>query len=531
MKSYLRKILSISLVLVVLLTNLAGCAPKEPAAPAASPGEKPAETPAGPAEKPKQDTLTVAFAIDPATMDPHAASSSPSVNALQPIYETLARYDENGQIQPLLAESWEVIDAYTTKINLRKGVKFHNGEEMKASDVLFSFKRAAGPDGVKVQYIMSAIDADNCEVVDDYTIIIKTHDEFAPLVGYLPYIGAVIVSEKEFTADAAKASGNPVGTGPFKFVEWRKNDRVIYVRNEDYWGEKPAYENLIMRTIVEANSRVIELESGNVDIAVTIPAIDIPRLENDPNVEILRNNSTQFEYYLMNTQKAPLDNVELRRAIDLAINEDDILASVYRGTAIYTPGTVTPNMKYYDDSDTEVRYNPEEAKKIIKDLGLEGATLKMVVSEAQARIDSATIIQSMLSEVGLNLDIQVFEAATVSGIIETGDFDLSISGWGAVGFPEPDNNIFGPFHSRQIPVNNYSYYNNPEMDALLEAQRATPDGPEREKLVKDVQKLLRKDVPAVPYANIQQIAGVRSNVKGFMPTPAASHFYHKAYFE
>lgn len=520
MKTKFKRFISFTIAVMLVLAMFTGCSSKS------------AGNDAKNESAPKQDTLTVAFGSDPPTLDPHSSSGSPSVNALNPVYETLVRYDENGEITPLLAESWEQIDDLSWKFNLRKGVKFHNGEEMKASDVLYSMKRATGPDGVKVSYIMQAVDSENCEVVDDYTIIIRTHKPFAPLIGYLPYVGAVVVSEKEFTSDPEKAGMNPVGTGPFKFVEWKKNDRVTYVRNDEYWGEKPAYTNLIIRTIVEANSRVIELEAGGVDIAYEIPANDVQRLEDNPDTKIERNNSTIFEFLGMNTSKEPFSNVEFRRAIDLAIDEEGIVKSVYRGNATYTPGPVTPNMKYFDDSDVKCKYNPEEAKEILKKIGIpEGATYTITINENKARIDSATIIQSMLKEVGINLEIKVLETGTFWEALEQGDSEFFISGWGAVGFPEPDNNIFGPLHSIQIPANNYCYYSNPELDALLDASRTTPDGDEREKIVKDVQKLIRSEVPYITYANPQQVAGMRSNVMGFKPSPAASHFVHKAYFE
>jgi len=464
-------------------------------------------------------------------LDPHAANNQFIVNSLNPVYETLVRYDENLKITPLLAESWEQIDELSWKFNLRKGVKFQNGEEMKASDVMFSFKRATGPDGAKVSYIMQAIDFEKCEAVDDYTVIIRTFKPF-PLLGYLPYIGAVVVSEKEFTSDLAKAVANPIGTGPFKFVEWKKGDRLTYVRNDEYWGDKPLYKNLVIRTIVEANSRVIELEAGTVDIACEIPPNDAKRLEGNPDIKIERTPSTQFNFLGMNTAKAPFDNVEFRRAIDLAINEELIVESIYMGSAIYTATPVTPSMTYYDDSDTKCRYNPEESKEILKKLGIaEGTTITITINEKKDRVDAATIMQSMLKEVGLNLEIKSLEAATSDALIEAGDEQLFINAWGTVGFPEPDNNIYGPLHSVGIPYNNYCFYNNPEYDKLVEAQRSTPDGPEREKIVKDVQKLIRSDVPMISYANMQQVAGMRKDVMGFKPTPAASHFYNKAYFE
>lgn len=479
-----------------------------------------------------KDTLTVGVGGDASSLDPHVGVSGPSLNAMNPVYETLTRYDDNGEIIPLLAESWEQLDDLSWKFNLRKGVKFHNGEEMKASDVVFSFKRATSPVGARVSYIMNAIDPDGLEIVDDYTVIVRTYKPFSPMIGYMPYSGATIISEKAFTDSEEEAAAHPIGTGPFKFVEWKKNDRMIYERNEDYWGDKPAYKNLIIRTIVEANSRVIELETGGIDIAYDIPVSDIERIESNKDIKIVRRASNAFNFIGMNASKEPFGNVEFRRAIDWAIDEESIVQSIFRGNASYTPGPVTPHQKYFDDSDKDPRYDVQKAKTMLGELGIaDGAHYTMHVIDNKARIDTATIIQSQLSEVGIDLEIKVLESGTFYDVLQTGEAEFFLSGWGGVGFPEPDNNLYGPIHSSQIPANNYCFYSNAELDEMLDNSRYTPDGPEREQIIKDIQKLLRSEVPYITIDNADQIEGTRSNVKGFVPTPAANHFVHKVYFE
>ena len=508
----LKKAVGVALAITVAVSLMAGCGGSSSSEPEV------------------KDTLTVAITGDPPTLDPHESSTSSSVNNLNPVYETLVRYDENGEIVPCLATEWERLDDLRWEFKLREGVKFHNGETMTANDVLFSLKRATGPEGAKVAYIMSAIDADNCEVVDDNTIIIATHEPFSPLLGYLPYIGAVVVSEKEFTEDPEGAALNPVGTGPFKFVSWTKNDRCVYERNEDYWGEKPAYKNLIIRTIVEANSRVIELESGSIDIALDIPANDVERLDSAEDTNVLKQASTVVEYLCMNVTKAPLDDVRVRQAIDWALDEQAILDAVWRGNAQYSPTTVTPVMKYYDDSDTDCRYDPEKAKELLAEAGVSDLHFTLSIAENANRLNAATIIQSMLAEVGITIEIQSYESGTFYDMVDAGETEMIIVGFGAVGFPEPDNNIYGPFHSKQIPTNNMGFYSDPALDEMLDAQRTTDDGPEREEIIKNIQKYLRENLPVVPIANTQQVVGVRSDVQGFTPTPAASHFYDKVYF-
>lgn len=509
-----KKLTGLMLAVAVAMTSVTGCVKSSDSG----------------ARKDK-DTLTVAINSDPPTLDPHASSVASSVNNLNPVYQTLVKYDEKGELQPLLATEWKRLDDLRWEFKLRDDVYFHNGEKMTANDVLYSLKRATGPDGVKVAYIMSAVNYEGCEVVDDNTIIIATKEPFSPLIGYLPYIGAVVVSEKEFTENPEKAALNPVGTGPFKFVSWAKNDKCVYVRNEEYWDEKPKYKNLIIRTIVESNSRVIELESGNIDIALEIPATDVASLEKNKETKILKRDTTTVEFLDMNVSKAPLDNVDVRRAIDYAIDEEALANAIYRGNSIYTPTLVTPSMKYYDESDTDNRYDPEKAKELLEKAGIKDLKLNLICSDNKNRLNMAVIIQDMLSQVGITVDIQSYESGTFYNIVDSGDTQLFLVGFGAVGFPEPDNNVFGPLHSSQIPASNMGFYNNPQMDKLLEAQRAVSDGPEREQLLKEVQKLLRQEVPVIPLANTQQVVGVRSDVEGFVPTPATSHFYNKVYFE
>lgn len=478
-----------------------------------------------------KDILTVAAAADPPTLDPHAASLAQTVNALNPVYETLVRYTEDGELIPLLAESWEQIDDLSWKFNLRKGVKFHNGEEMKASDVLYSFRRATGPQGALTSHITYIIDAENSEVVDDYTVMVKTKEPFAPFLQYLSHMACAVVSEKEFSANEEQAAQNPCGTGPFKFQEWKKNDRVTYVKNDDYWGEKPKYTNLVIRTIVEANSRVIELESGSIDIAYEIPANDVERVKGNKDLKIAERTSTTYEYFGMNVSKEPFNNPEFRMAIDLAINEEELVDSVYKGTAIYTPGPVTPDMKYFDDSDKECRYDPEQAKEILKKLGIkEGTTFRLTTYEAKHRVDCATILQSMLNEVGIELEIESLELAAWSNKLGQGDTDFFIAGFGAVGFSDPDMNIYGPLYSKNAGLNNYCFYQNEELDQLISATREIADGAEREELFKEIQKHIRKEVPMIPYANTMQVVGLRSDVQGFKVSPAQNHFVNNVYF-
>ena len=470
-------------------------------------------------------TLVTAISADARSVDPHGAGDNTSVNALLPVVETLFIYDENGEIQPHLAESYEMIDSQTWKFKLREGVLFHNGEEMKASDVVYSYKRATSPLGARVQYIMNMVDPDGLEVVDDYTVIVRTTKPFTPFIGYLPYIGAAVISEKAY--EEPGADQHPIGTGPFKFVEWKKGDSLVYERFDDYWGGPAAYENLIIKAIPEANSRLIELETGSADIGVQMTVNDLSKIESHPNLELHTSPTTIFTYLGFNTSKAPFDNLKFRQAIDWATDAEGIVQAVHRGAAVYTPGPVTPKQKYFDDSEPNDRYDVEKAKQLLEESGVDiNRTFTIHVNENQPRIDMATILQSQLSEIGIKVDIKVMETATYWDFIATGDQEMFISGWGAVGFPEPDNNIYGPLHSSQIPSNNTVFYVNPELDAMLDLSRELQDGPEREQLVIDIQRHIRDNVPYLTFDNPINIIGTQRYIKGFIAMPTSHQVYN-----
>lgn len=476
------------------------------------------------------DTLTVAVSAAVNTLDPHQANLAQAINALNPVYETLVRYDENGELQGLLAESWEQIDDLSWQFNLRHGVKFHNGEEMKASDVLFSIQRATGDKGVGVSHVMYIVDGEACEAPDDYTVIIRTKEPFAPFLTYMTFMGACVVSEKEFTEDEENAMNNPCGTGPFKFESWIQNDRTTYVRNDEYWGEKPAYKNLVIRTIVEANSRVIELKSGTVDIAYEIPATEIAGLESNSDTKIASRNSTTYEYLGMNCSKEPFSNPEFRKAIAMAIDFDSMVTAVYGDSAAVTRSPVNPGMIYSISDQLESRYDPEAAKAIIDDLGLSGTTYKLTTWNAQHRVDCATIMQSMLKEVGINIEIDAVELATWSSDLGEGNTDFFIAGFGAIGFPDPDMNIYGPLHKDQVGISNYCFYVDDTLSELLDQSRSIKDGPDRQAVIEQIQQMVYDEAPMLPYANTMQVIGLRSDVQGFVPTAAQNHFVQNVYF-
>jgi peptide/nickel transport system substrate-binding protein len=215
----------------------------------------------------------VANIYDARTLDPIVQNEVATSGMCLHIYDTLLALDQENNLVPMLAEKWEQIDDVTYKFTLRKGVKFHNGEPFSAKDVKYTVERAQTPVGSAIRQYSEVVD--KVEIVDDYTVIFKLKAPFTPFLMSLSHTWGSIVNQKAVEAGGESYGMNPVGTGPFKFKSWNKGDRIVLERNDDYWGKKPAYKELVMRAVAESINRTIELESGAVDIAYRVPVTDI----------------------------------------------------------------------------------------------------------------------------------------------------------------------------------------------------------------------------------------------------------------
>ena len=292
-----------------------------------------------------KDTLVVANGADAKSLDPHATNDAPSSKVTVQIYDRLVEQDDNMNIIPSLAESWEQPDDVTTVFHLRKGVKFHNGEPLTAADVKFSLDRMKN--SPQVSHIIGTVD--KVEVVDENTVKVITKQPFGALLSHLCHPTAAILNEKA-VKDAGDSYGqHPVGTGPYKFVSWASGDRIVLEANPDYFlGETPI-KNVIFRAIPEATSRTIGLETGEIDIAYDIEGMDKERIREDKNLVFLEEPSLSIDYIGFNTKKAPFNDVRVRQAIASTINVDDIISTVYKGSATKANSLIGPKVFGHSD--------------------------------------------------------------------------------------------------------------------------------------------------------------------------------------
>lgn len=514
----LHKKLSMLLVIVLFVMSVTACG-----------GGNETENTTTNVEKTKKDILTVVAATDATSLDPAGATDMHSANVYNEIFETLLDIDENNKIIPKLAE-YTQIDDVTYEFKIKKGVKFHNGEELKANDVVFTIKRGIETPVLSSEY--GIIDPDSVKALDDYTVTLKLKEPSAAFLATMTSITSFIVNEKAVKEAGDKHGMNPVGTGPYKFVSWEKGVKIELERFEDYHGDKPQIKTVIIKPIPEATNRTIELESGGADIACDISIMDISRIENNPNLQLLEKPGNVIKYFGFNTEKKPFDDARVRQAIGYAIDVEGIVQSILRGYGRVATAPFSPNVMFFDNDSKPIEHNIEKSKQLLAEAGYaDGFKTTIWVDERKENVDVATIAQSKLTEIGITAEIKVMEwGAFVNGVY-AGEQDMYVIGWSCVS-PDPDSAVYSAFHSSMKGYGgNMSYLDDPKIDELLDKGRITMDYEEREKIYLELQKALRESMPWV-YLWVNEIfVGTTKDIEHMELSPLGVHEFHKVRFK
>lgn len=476
-----------------------------------------------------KDELIVATGYDAKSLDPHAVNEVAASNVMLQMYNTLIALDENGELVPSLAEEFEQVDEVTYRFKLKEGVKFHNGEELTVDDAVFSLTRAAQSPAIANMY--SEIDVDSFEVEDDNTFSFKLKNPNTGFLYNLMLPGASMLNEKAVEEAGDNYAMQPVGTGPFKFVNWAKGDKIELEKFDDYFGPTPAFSKMTIRAIPEATNRTIELESGGVDVAYEIPANDISKIEENPDLQITRliDNSTQ--YLGFNTQKEPFNDVKVRQAINYALDVDSIVETAWRGVGQVAQGPMSSGVNYFKSDIKQYDYNVEQAKTLLAEAGYaDGFSAKLWTNERQERIDMATIIQSQLGEIGINLEIEILEWGSYIERLGNGEQDMFIIGWTGQS-ADPDLSLYGPLSIETLGAGaNFTFFENEQVNDLLLEGRRIPDSAEREAVYHEIQDIFAEETPFIPLNNGEAVVGSASYVKNLELTTFGFHPLYKINF-
>lgn len=490
-------------------------------------GKEKEETPIS-AKSNVRKELIVAQDGEPKSLDIHNGNDGFSLRINKQLYSRLVESDGNMKIHPGLAESWKSIDDRTTQFKLRKGVKFHNGEELKAEDVKYSFERMMN--SPRISFVLPPIE--KVEIIDDYTINIVTKTPFGPLMSHLSHPALGIVNKKLLETDPESFKNNPIGTGPYKFSNWQAGDRVILVRNEDYFQEPPKFEKLIFRNIVEATSRTIALETGEVDIAVSINAVDEGTIKNNPKLALLRKPSISYSYVGMNTEKEMFKDSRVRKAINYAIDKQAIVDVVLNGSGKIANSPIAPGVFGFTDKTKNYEYNLEKAKELMKEAGYEnGFKSNIYTLGGEADKQTAEIIQANLKEIGIDLAINITENSAYWDLTDKGVHDMFLGSWGCV-TGDADYGLFALYHSSaKGGAGNRTFYSDPEIDDLLEKAKNETDQEKRKNLYENIQIKIVEDAPEVMLYNRILAVGAQKDIEGFDVHPVTLHDFYPVYIK
>lgn len=463
-------------------------------------------------EKPKEEkVLRIALNGKPKGVDPHMYSEVIGGIMSQQIFNSLVEIDENGNIIPEIADSWEFTDPKTLVFNLHKGIKFHNGDELKASDVVFSLERMKN----KPASMIMVEPIESSEALDDYTVKVTLKQPFSSILYNLAHPRTSILNERSVKEQNDDLSISGVGTGPFKLIDWGTGEQITLESFKDHFLGAPKYDKLIVKTITENTARAMALEAKDVDIAYTVAPIDLINLKENPDLVIISKPVVLTESVVFNFGKEKLQNKALREAIAMAIDKKGIIDAIYNGMAIEANSCVSNVAFGYSDKITGIPRDVEKAKQLIEENGLTGTNLKIITNDNPTRVQVAQIIQSNLKEIGINLEIEVVAWATYLQDLANGNFELKLGGWSG-GTGDADNILYPLYHSNSVgAAGNHGRYVNPELDKYIDAGRATSDPEERKKNYEIAQQMVQDDVVCVPLYYSMDNMVMRKNIKNF----------------
>jgi peptide/nickel transport system substrate-binding protein len=501
----------------------------------AKPKPNPAEVKPKPERLPK---LIIAQGTDASTMDAHHSIDSPTDSILSHMVETLVELTPKGEIVPKLAEKWEVsADATEFTLRLKRGIKFHDGQPFNAEAVKINFDRRLDPKAAtKFGFLVAQIAS--VTVVDEYKVKFKTKVPFAPMLSYLTHTANGIQSPAALKKSWDNPVTMPIGSGPFIFKEWVPGTKVVMVQNNNYWGKKPALSEVTFRVIPDDASRLVALETGEVHAAVRIPPFDIPRLQTNPKITILRTPSMRTMFVGFNCLKEPFTDKRVRQALNYAVNKETILKDLLAGVGRVSDAPISPGIFGYAPIKT-YEYNIEKAKAMLAEAGFpEGfeTTLHPAVGRYYMDASVATAVVVDLLKVGVKAEIKSMEWGTYLPFIlsekEVAEHNLYILGWQTV-TGDADFGLFSLFHSGEWPKKGMaaSFYKNEKVDQLLELARGSTNPKERMRLYKEAMTLIVDDAPWIFLYSEVQVTGVRANVKGMIVHPKEGVISKEAWIE
>jgi len=487
-----------------------------------------------PAAIKKGGTLTTAIFADPLSFDPHITGNLQGRAATRAIHDTLLRVDAEGRLAPGLVESWEHPDDKTFILKLRANLKFQDGTVLDAAAVKYNIDRIRDPKtaangGIRQGEIATL---DSVEVVDARTVKLTLKSAFAAFLFPFTDVTGCIGSPAAFEKYGIDYGQHPSGAGPFKLVEYAKDNRTVLEKNPDYWEKpKPYLDRVILRPIPIDSTRLAELRSGGVDIAEALPLQDISRLRAAKEFVISEKVGYRWEYFGFNLADAyPGRSKKFRQAFQWAIDRDALHQVAYFGTGSIGYDGIMPGSPFHDPNYKPYKRDMDKAKRLIDESGL---TLPIVI-QAPLQPDpvkqrAGQVFQANAAELGVKVEIQPVDSAGYRNALNSGKLPIDLFGWWGYR-PDPDQYL-GILLQSTGSYAKYNSYSNPKMDQLISAERAASSEAERRKVFREISDLMNDDAAYVPWHYGSDFKGLHPKVKGFVHAQDAIIAFQDIYLE
>ena len=467
--------------------------------------------------------VVIAQGVDPTTLDPQWHEESPAYNVLLNVYDTLLFRDKDLKIIPWLAESWKLVNPTTWEFKIRKGVKFHNGEEVDADAVKFSLDRIRDPE-LKARQATYFKLVTSVDVVDKHTVRVVTSKPYPTLENHLALRGHVMPPAHFKGKDKAFADRNPVGSGPYKFVRWIKDERIELEANASWWGGAPKIKTLIFRPIPEHAVRVAALQAGEIDIAVNVPPHLVPIIDKHPKLYVSKAPSvrtlfipiyqSQYDpsHKLLGPVDGPTRDKRVRQALLAAVNVDEVIKTVLEGNAIRTATPLTAKHFGFDPTFAPVKQDVDRAKKLLTEAGFpQGLDLTLNSPDGRYLKDKevAEAVAGQLTKAGIRTRVRTHEWTTylTQYVYPHKAAPMYFIGWGNTTW-DADGTIGALFRTGGPQSN----YHNPDFDGMIDEAQTSVEPKRRAELYAKAQRMLVDDGAVLPLYQQMDLYGVSKRV-------------------
>jgi peptide/nickel transport system substrate-binding protein len=495
-----------------------------------------------PVTPPIDRTVMVGRASDVIGIDPARITDAESAEVTEQIFDHLVRYKRNStDVEPSLATRWDVSEnGRVWTFHLRPGVRFHDGTPFDADAVVFSFDRQRDPHHPYhhpdfTYWENTFRNIQTVEKLDALTVRITIERSYAPFLANLAMFPVSIVSPTAVKKWGPEFWRHPVGTGPFRFVEWLPGERVSLEANPDYWDKKPEIEHLVFVVIRDARQRLAALEGGAIDVAENLAPQDLQFVALHPELTLARVAGNNVGYLAMNTQHPPFDDVRVRRAVNHAINKKAIVKLIYQGLAQPATTPVPPSLWSHVDEDLYA-FDKQKAIELLAEAHyVQGPRRpRLYVPDTPrpylpAPETVARIIQHNLHDVGMDVEVVTGDMNAHVRLTQNGQHDLCLLGWSADN-GDPDNFLyvlFDPENAEPGTARNLAFYKNAELHGILVWAQESSDHAERERYYRRAQELIAREAPWVPIAHAEVVVAARNEIVGLTVHPSSSIYFHR----